>query len=356
MSIEVIDGGLRTTVQDLGRPDTIHLGVPEGGAADPWSHAVANLLLGNAVDAATLEMTLVGPTLRFPSPVTVALAGADLGGRVRGGRRVRPGRSERLEAGDVLEFPGAMADSGHGRAAGARAYLALPGGVDVPLVLGSRSTCLAGGFGGFDGRSLTAADRVDAAAEPGRWTPSPRVWPTAQEETNAGPVTLRVLPFPDGGSGDLTRRPFDALVGAAWRVTQAADRTGVRLDPAMDATEAEASPDPRDAVTAVLVHAGGDITTQGVVWGAVQLPPDGHPILLGADHGTTGGYRIIAVVIAADRPILGQLRPGAPIRLTATDPSTALHAIRERSAALRRAAATLGESERWESLIDAAGA
>src|SRR5262249_31306717 len=117
---EVVDGGLLTTIQDAGRADWTHLGVPESGAADPWSLAVANLLARTAADAAVLEMTITGPTLRALRPATIGLAGADLGGRA-GGRRLAPGRSHRIAAGDELTFPG-------GGSAGARAMLAVPGG------------------------------------------------------------------------------------------------------------------------------------------------------------------------------------------------------------------------------------
>jgi len=338
---DVIEGGLLTTVQDAGRPDWAHVGVPESGAADPWSLAVANLLVGNDPGAAALEVTLIGPTLavRDGTAVTIGLAGADLGARIRGGRRLRPGRSHHVAAGDILEF---APDDGTAMAAGIRAYLSIPGGIDVPVVLGSRSTCLAGGFGGLAGRALRSGDEIPArhprAGGPGTGGTGlvrpELVWPEPDAAGGTGdpdrPTTLRVIAGPDPG--------LDALAGRAWRVGTAADRVGVRLD-------GDALPD----------GIGGETTTLGVPWGAIQVPPDGRPILLGADHQATGGYRVVGVVISADLPVLGQLRPGAAVRLAATDRATALHALRDRHAALAAGAAALREAAGWGALIDSAG-
>jgi biotin-dependent carboxylase-like uncharacterized protein len=318
-AFEVLDGGLLTTIQDRGRPDWTHLGVPEGGAADRWSLAVANRLVGNAADGAALEMTLVGPTLQATRMFTIGLAGADLGARVRDGRSLAPGRSHRLAAGDIVEIPGG------GAGGGARGYLAIPGGFDVPSVLGSRSACLAGGFGGHDGRPLRAGDRLTGGQDLVRpelaWT----------EPAGAGPGDiLRILPV---GSADL-----GPLTAADWQVAAASDRVGIRLDG-----------------TPLPPGSGGDVRTHGVPWGAIQIPPDGRPILLGVDHQTTGGYRVVGVVIAADRPVLGQLRPGATVRLVETDPAEARAALLDQHAALAAGIAALREAARWASLADHAG-
>ena len=160
MTLEVLEAGVLTSIQDAGRPDWTHLGVPIGGACDPWSRAVANLLIGNDAGAAAVEMTLVGATFEVRVPVTVGLAGADLGGIVReSGRPLAPGRTHRLEVGSTIAFPGSADAAAR---SGARAYLALPGGIDVPLVLGSASTALGAGFGGIDGRRLGAGDVLRA--------------------------------------------------------------------------------------------------------------------------------------------------------------------------------------------------
>lgn len=329
--LDVLDGGLLTTVQDVGRPDWAHLGVPTSGAADPWSHAVANLLVGNDPGLAALEMTIAGPTIVAAASLTIGLAGSDLGARIRDGRRLATGRSHRLAAGDVVEIAGDVAAR---PTAGGRGYLAIPGGIAVPLVLGSRSTCLAAGFGGLDGRPLRAGDQiVSATATRHRDIPPELTWPDPDDERRSpdpGPAMLRVLAGPDPG--------LDDLAAIEWRVGSAADRVGVRLDG-----------DPLPA------GIGGETTTVGVPWGAIQVPPDGRPIVLGADRQATGGYRVVGVVISADRPVLGQLRPGAPLRLVATDRATALDALGARREALAAGVAALRDAAGWDALIDEAG-
>ena len=336
MILEVLDGGLLTTVQDAGRPDWTHLGVPVGGPADPWSLAVANLLAGNDAADAALELTVVGPRLLAREGGVIGLAGADLGARVVGGRRLEASRSHLIAAGEELAFDGAEG-TGRGRSlGGARAYLALPGGVDVPQVLGSRSTCLAGGFGGLDGRALRAGDRVRSGpSDTRRPAADGLVWPIEDdafddETRTAAPIALRALPGPAAGLGSLT--------GATWRVAAAADRVGVRLEghgPASDV--------------------GGEALTHGLPWGAVQVPPDGHPIILGPDHQTTGGYRVPAVVISADLPLVGQLRPGDEVRIVETDRETAVSALRDQRVRLAAGAAALLEAAGWDRLVASAG-
>ncbi|MEO5941417.1 MAG: biotin-dependent carboxyltransferase family protein [Candidatus Limnocylindrales bacterium] len=344
----VRDGGLQTTIQDAGRPEWGHLGVPRSGAADPWSLAVANLLAGNDPGDAALEMLLVGPTLIVHSDLTIGLAGADLGARIDGGRRLVPGRSHRVAGGEILTFraPSDASEAGPG----ARGYLAIAGGLDVPIVLGSRSTCLAGCFGGIDGRVIGAGDRLGVRAEdaarggrsrPPR-TPPDLVWPEADGAAGwrpGQPTILRVLPAPSMGAGaEDVATAHAALIERDWQVGSAADRVGVRLDG-----------DPLPA------GIGAETTTHGVPWGAIQVPPDGRPIVLGADHQATGGYRVAGVVISADLALIGQLRPGAPVRLVATDRATALAALSVRRAALTAGAAALREAAGWSALIDAAG-
>lgn len=336
MTLDIVEGGLLTTVQDAGRPDWLHLGVPRSGPADATSFAIANLLAGNEPGAAALELTLVGPTLSVLAPITIALAGADLGARIRGGRRLLPGRSHRLVAGDVVEILG---DSTAAPSSPARAYLALTGGIDVPMILGSRSTCLAGGFGGFEGRPLRTGDRLSAVPGPGGAgdrLPPELVWP-ARSADPAGMATepvLRILATSRPGLNDVVQR--------SWRVAAAADRVGIRLEP-------------DDGDGDLPIGFGGETLTHGVVHGAIQVPPDGRPILLGPDHQTTGGYAVVGVVISADLPILGQLRPGAPVRLAATDAVSARAALDDRRATLMAGMAALRDGAGWDALVDAAG-
>jgi antagonist of KipI len=330
--LEVLEPGLLTTVQDAGRPGAVALGVPIGGACDPWSLAVANLLLGNEAGAAALEITLAGPTLAVRDGCTIALAGADLGAHIPDERRaVRPGTAHRLHAGTRLAF----GDAAHGL----RAYLAVPGGVAVPAVLGSASTCLVGGFGGLDGRALRRGDRLEAVG-PERNLAAGRHWPDDLPDPLAGTapgevVRLRLLPPPRAGAASVAARR--ALLAGAWRVGRAADRMGLRLEgPSLPA-------DPAGAV----------LPSRPVVWGAVQLPPGGAPIVLLADHQTVGGYPLAGVVARADLARLGQLRPGDDVRFVPVGVADAQAALREQLAALRLAASRLA-GDPWEALADGA--
>jgi len=293
--LEVLAPGLLTTVQDAGRRGFGDLGVPISGACDPWSLAVANALLGNDPDAAALECTLIGPELRALGDVAVAVAGADLEAEIRpSGRRVMPGTTAWLRSGEVLALP-SPAD------AGARAYVAIPGGIDVPAVLGSRSTCLVAGFGGFEGRALRAGDLVLAArSAPGSGWRDGLPWPGPHTPPGGGPV--RILPGPDSNTGLLA-----ALAATVWTVSPSSDRRGVRLI--------------GEALTTV--STAGERLTTGVLPGTVQLPPDGQPIVLLADAQPTGGYPVIGVVIEADLPIVGQLATGDEARFEVVDPDEA---------------------------------
>jgi antagonist of KipI len=328
MTLEVLDGGLATTVQDDGRSDWAQLGVPRSGACDPWSLAIANLLVGADATAAALEMTLVGPTLVARRSTVIGLAGADLGGRVVGGRRLAAGRTHWIARGETIVFPGDGPDRR------ARAYLALPGGIDVPEILSSRSTCLAAGFGGFEGRPLRAGDVIRARDEEAGTHGTPadgeRVWPVDPDTAAGGDAILRILPGPAPG--------MDALVAGAWRVGREADRVGLRLD---------GGPLPNGIA--------GETVSHGLAWGAIQVPPDGRPILLGADHQTTGGYPVVAVVISADRPVIGQLRPGDDLRFEPIDRDAALAALRRQRADLEAGAAALRDGARWDDLARSAG-
>jgi biotin-dependent carboxylase-like uncharacterized protein len=316
--LEVLEPGALLSVQDGGRPGYAGEGVTAGGAADTWSLAVANVLAGNAPDAAALEATLTGPVLRALVRVTVALAGS-MPGRVREtGANVVPGSSVRLEAGQTLVVGDAVP--------GARGYLAVPGGVDVPVVLGSRGTALGAGFGGLDGRALRSGDVVRAGGAPAH-DPAPAWWPG---EAAPPPVTasrpIRVLPGPHAA-----RHPgaLDALVARSWTVSPRSDRVGIRLDG-----------------TAMPVEPAGTLATLAVVQGAIQVPPDGRPIVLLADHQPTGGYPVVAVVVTADLARLGQLAPGGAVPLAASTPGGARAALEERDHAFADALGRLRHPER----------
>ena len=328
--LEVIDPGLLLAVQDGGRPGRSSEGVTRGGAADPWSLAVANCLLGNAPDAAALEATLLGPTVRALAAVTVAVAGA-MSGRVdRTGERVAPGASVTLATGQEL----VLQPTGEG----ARGYLAVPGGADVPLVLGSRSTALGAGFGGFEGRALLPGDRIAAVGAPdaGRRTRAfvlPRArWPgDAVPARVTATAPLRVLPGPHAEA--LGPDALPSLVAQAWTMSSASDRVGIRLEGAT-----------------LRASATGELASHGVVTGSVQVPPDGRPIVLLVDHQPTGGYPVVAVVITADLGRLGQLAPGTPVRFQEVTPDDAREALVQSDTAFASSLALLREGVGWDEL------
>jgi biotin-dependent carboxylase-like uncharacterized protein len=285
MSVQVLAPGLLTTVQDAGRHGLRHLGVGCAGAIDAYSQQVANLLVGNDAHAAVLEITLAGPRLRFEYAARIALCGADIEAHV--GELALPSwRPINLPEQAELAI-------GHCRR-GARAYLAIAGGIDVPHVLGSASTDLRGGFGGLDGRALHAGDRLAIGARriDSNDVHIPPWWidPTPDLDFDLSALA-RVLPGSDATS------PPDALFARAWQVSSRSDRQGLRLEgPALELI------DTRERIS------------EPVVPGTIQLPPDGQPIVLLADAQTHGGYPRIGHVIAADLPCLAQLRPGETLR------------------------------------------
>jgi KipI family sensor histidine kinase inhibitor len=283
--LEVLDGGLLTTIQDAGRFGYRRLGVTQGGPMDAAAHRAANRLVGNPEGAAALECTIAGPSLRFAVTAAFAITGADLGAFLeradKGDWEVPLSMSVLARAGNVLTF--------RGRRAGCRAYIAFAGGIDVPPVLGSRATDLTAGLGGLEGRGLRAGDRL--ALCPGARVSIPsssRTPPPAPSEA----VTVRVVLGPQA---DLfTPDALSRFLSEAYSVTPVSDRVGCRLS---------GSP---------LRHAGAaEIVTDGMVFGSVQVPPDGQPIVMMADAPTTGGYPKIATVVAADLPLAAQLVPGA---------------------------------------------
>jgi biotin-dependent carboxylase-like uncharacterized protein len=306
-AIEVIEGGLQTTVQDRGRSGFEHLGVPPSGAADPTALAVANLLVGSDAGAAALECALVGPRLRALRGLTIALAGADLGALAQpGDRSMATLRPHRLAAGDTIEFTEAVSPE-----LGCRTYVAFEGGIEIEPVLGSRSTSLVGAFGGFDGRALRPGDVLDViegldiqggstgAADAS--DPLARRWPETMPLPGPGDP-IRVLAGPAASGPDGAARLADFLA-TNWFVTPEFDRRGLRLD----------------SDVAVRRPPLAERPSQGMVPGAIQLSPSGQPLVLLPDAGTTGGYPVIAIIARADLGILGQLSAGSPARFQLID-------------------------------------
>lgn len=306
--LEVLEPGLLTTVQGRGRRDAVDLGVPIGGACDPWSLAVANVLVGNPPTVAALEMTLAGATFRVLDDCVVAVAGADMG------NGLPVGRSVPLRRGQTVTFGPAREGSG------VRTYLALAGGIDVPEILGARSTCLVGGFGGIDGRPLRAGDLIRRRVAPPAIRE--RAWPGAVSPiTGAPPHQIRVVRGPDA---DAFAAALATMLDTAWTVSGRGDRQGIRLDGPTLAPETPAT-----------------MLSRGMTWGTVQLPPDGVPIGLLADHQTVGGYPAIAVVVSADLPLVGQLGPGDELRFAEVSLSEAQRLLRAHADEFERIAQAL---------------
>ena len=305
--LQIISPGILASVQDAGRCGFGAVGVAPSGAADSYACRIGNLLVGNLENAAAIEITLMGFQARFTNDTVFAVTGADLQPALNG-NRIPLWQVARAAPGDVLELPAALC--------GCRAYLSVGGGFHVPPVMGSRSTNLGSGFGGYAGRALRAGDRLQGRAPEALCHCAGRTLPDALKAVPVSEWTLRVLRGPQAGQfPDKSLRQFFA---ATYLVSGASDRTGVRLDGPAIATKA-GTPD--------------SILSEGIVCGAIQVPGDGKPIIL-MNETVTGGYRKIAVVIAADLPLLGQMAPGDTVRLQETNQPEALNLLRGVEAAV----------------------
>ncbi len=297
MCIQIETPGPLTTVQDLGRIGHMHSGFQQSGAMDWYAASLANILCGNDINSAVLEMTLVGITCRFLEPVSFALCGADMSALLNG-EGVPMQQLVQAPAGSLLKMGTAQN--------GCRTYMAVSGGLDVPLVMGSRSTNLRCRIGGFAGRSLQAGDVLSVL--PG--APSVQDACVPYKKPVHGEALIRAIPGPQDDY--FTRNGLQMFFTAAYTVTPASDRMGMKLS----------GPAPQ-AVS------GTDIISDGIALGSVQIPAGGQPIILLADRQTVGGYAKIATVIKADLPKIAQLRPGDTIRFIKTSRKEALSALRE---------------------------
>jgi len=326
-ALHVIHPGLLTTVQDLGRPGYWRYGLGPGGAMDRFALRVGNRLLGQAETAAALEVTAGG--VSFAASRDVSCVWASPGGQLRvAGRRMPAWTVVRAAAGQTIEVDW-FAD-------GARGYLCLGGGLAVPRVLGSRSTNLAARFGGLDGRTLRAGDLLatclrvsEAAAESdlrhreGRRA-DPAVIGALYGRLADDPVRLGLVAGPQDSA--FAQSVWQELLASPYRVANESNRMGYRLE------------GPR---VRALTDGGHDIVSDGLTEGAVQVPGNGQPVLLMADHQTTGGYPKIGVVPAADLPIAAQIRPGRRVGFVATQVKTALDRRLEIEEAVAAAAGEL---------------
>jgi antagonist of KipI len=301
-TITILRPGMLTTIQDLGRWGRQGSGVPVAGPMDEYSHILANHLVGNDPGRAALEITLIGPELQSNADLVCAVAGAAFN-LLAGQGDVPMHEPFTLRAGARLRFGS--------RSAGARATLAVRGGIDVEPVFGSRSTSLISRVGPFGGRALAAGAvlpiAAPQAASPGRDL-NARPVPLALPH---GGAILRVVPGPQEHM--FTQAAYDTLFGSRFLITPNSNRMGYRLEGAS------------------LTHAGGaDILSDATPIGSIQVPASGQPILLMADRQTTGGYPKIATVIGADLPVAGQLAPGDWIEFRPCTREEAIEALRAR--------------------------
>jgi biotin-dependent carboxylase-like uncharacterized protein len=304
--IEILDPGLLSTVQDLGRKRVGAIGVSPSGATDWLSARCANRLLGNAHDTPLVETTMTGIRFTPRQTTMIAVTGADAQIGVAGANRPA-WQALRVRAGTEVRIGAARR--------GLRSYVAFHGGIDVPRVLGSASTDVAAGFGGL-GRALAAGDILSLAEVERELPDDERALSPSARPFWRQPAVLRVLPGPH--LGRCAAHDIEVLCSREYRVSARSNRQGVRLEgPALNN------------------QSGYDVLSSGVCSGCVQITNEGHPIVLLAEHQTTGGYAVPLVVIAADLPDAAQLRPGDGVRFSRVTLADASRALTEKTQALR---------------------
>lgn len=316
MPVNVVNAGILTTIQDLGRPGYYHLGIPLSGAMDQYALTCANLLVGNDEGAAGLEAVFIGPQLEFTEDAVVAVTGADMTPMVDGEAR-ECWASFLVRRGQTLSFEFLKA--------GARAYIAISGGIDTPPALGSRSTYIIGALGGIDGRPVQPGDALPlgtGAGKPGRSVPEPL------RRGPGDPAELRVIP------GLYWHRIVEesqaSFFADTWKVAPECDRMGYRF---------------RDGTALRFVEreqpfgAGSNpsnITDACYPYGSIQVPGGTEPIVLHRDAVSGGGYFMLGTVISADMDLIGQMQPHTPTRFVPVDMEAALQARHDRQTALQQ--------------------
>lgn len=303
MMIEILDPGFFATVQDEGRSGFRRIGVPLSGAMDRFALAAANHLVGNLPGAACFEFAMTGGALIADEDLLIAAAGPGWSLEIEG--RELPGwMAVKINAGDRF----ALVTSGKGR----WGYLAVHGGLDVPVVMGSRSTCTRAGFGGWQGRALNTGDRL-----PVKETPSAIIEALAGQRIHqdslphyGDEITIGVIPGPHAGL--FIGEGLNQFFGVRFVISEASDRMGYRLE-------------------GVKIDRQGpsEVPSQGVMPGAIQVPPGGCPVVLMSDAQATGGYALIGMVIRADLPRLAQLMPGGRVRFKETTAGEAVILLEE---------------------------
>lgn len=307
MSITILSPGLLTTVQDFGRIGYQQFGVPVSGVVDPRAMSIANILVDNPEDEAVLECTMLGPQIRFNAPNAIAITGGDLGPTIDN-QPIPNYAAIRVEAGQVLRFAGLRS--------GCRAYIAFAGGLDIAPVMGSRSTYMKAKIGGVEGRKLQKDD-VIKFRKPNPDLRGLNIRHISPEFVPRLEYKIRVVLGPQDDM--FTEHGIETFLSESYVVTPEFDRMGCRLD------------------GEIIEHKGesGDIISDGIAFGAIQVPTAGKPIIMLSDRQTTGGYTKIANVISADFRILAQLKAGDRVRFAQVSVAAAQDALLTQRAALK---------------------
>jgi len=323
MAIKVLKPGLATTVQDAGREGYYNVGIPLSGALDQYSFRAANLLVGNDEKAAVLECTLMGPELEFQRDAVIAVTGAEMAPKLNGSLAPR-NEAIAVKSGTVVSFDFMRV--------GARAYIAVAGGIDVPAILGSRSTYGLGAFGGFQGRKLQAGDVVPVGAPKG----TPKVGKRVPEGLAMPlPKELELRVVPGLYFHRITDESAQTFFEDTWAVAPEADRIGYRYKQGRPLKFRDrkqpfgAGSDPSNIVDA------------GYPYGSIQVPGGLEPIILHRDAVSGGGYAMIGTVISADMDRIAQMQPNNKARFVKLDIDAALVARADRSQRLQRLRAAL---------------
>jgi biotin-dependent carboxylase-like uncharacterized protein len=319
MAVKIVSPGLSTTIQDLGRPGFYHIGIPVSGGMDLFALRIANLLVGNDEGAAVLEAVFLGPQIEFEHDAMVAVTGGELPPKVNGEPRAT-WTSFAVKAGDVLSF-----DFLKG---GARGYIAISGGFDVPVVLGSRSTYTLGALGGHEGRKLQAGDALPVGKSARTVREGLSLLP-ALRRVSTHPTELRMLPGLYWHR--ITAEAGQHFLEDIWKVAPEADRIGYRfkggrpLDFVPRTPPFGAGSDPSNIVDACYPY------------GSVQVPGGTEPIVLHRDAVSGGGYFMVGTVISSDMDLIGQLQPHMPAHFVAVDMDAALKARHDQAKLLQSA-------------------
>lgn len=298
---EIIKPGLMSTIQDIGRANYQKYGISASGAMDKLSLRIGNIIVGNNDDEAAIEITFKGPKLKFLESGIIAITGADMGAKLND-ELVPLWTSIKVNKGDYLTFSFATGF-------GCRAYIAIAGGIDVPIVIGSKSTSLRSGFGGVDGKALQAGDIISIGRS--GCASIGRVFPLEYRPNFGEDRPMRFILGPQ--ADEFTEVELEKFCISSYKILNESDRMGFRLEGA-----------------AILHKVGPDIISDYITMGSIQIPGNGQPIILMAECQMTGGYTKIGVVIDVDLPYLAQKKPGDTIHFERIDIEEAQQLYRER--------------------------